>query len=194
MIPTGFPRLLKFRKALDTVVPCRLEADDMEVPMTLARCTIVLVLSLAAFAVPAQAESTSESDIGWYGWGIRGGLADDPDQGLFGFHFNLGEFTRNLRFQPDVQVGFGDDQTTVFVTAPVHYRFIVGRSFAPYAGGGVTLGWVDVDNRDSEFEAGVRAIGGLDWTKDGKGFFVELSLGFGDVHDVQILAAWSFGR
>ena len=186
--------MLKFRETPDTVLSLRLEADAMEDPIMLARCSITLLLTLAVFAVPAQAESTSDSDIGWYGWGIRGGLADDPDQGLLGVHFNLGEFTRNLRFQPDVQIGFGDDQTTLFATAPVHYRFVVGRSFTPYAGGGVTLGWVDVDHFGSEFEAGVRATGGLDWTQDGKGFFVEMSLGFGDVHDVQILAAWSFGR
>jgi len=163
--------------------------------MTYARCSIALLLFLAAFAVPAQAESSSsDSDIGWYGWGLRGGLADDPDQGLFGAHFNLGEFTRHLRFQPDVQIGFGDDHTTLFFTAPVYYRFFVGRSFTPYAGGGVTLGWVDVDGVGSEVEAGVRATGGLDWAKDGSGFLVELSLGFGDIHDVQILAGWSFGR
>jgi opacity protein-like surface antigen len=164
--------------------------------MTLARCSIALLLFLAALAVPAQAESSSsDSDIGWYGWGIRGGLADDPDQGLLGAHFNLGEFTRHLRFQPDVQFGFGDDHKTLFFTAPVHYRFVVGRSFTPYAGGGITFGWVDPDHRSgTDFEAGVRAIGGLDWTKDGTGFLLELNLGFGDIHDVQILAGWSFGQ
>ena len=139
------------------------------------------------------------SDIGWNGWGLRAGVSDDIDQVIGGAHFNLGEFVPHLRFQPDVQLGAGDDHTTIYGTAPVYYRFGTETRFTPYAGGGVTVGFVDRDlpagskADDTEFEIGGKVTGGLEWPKpDGQAFFVELSLGFGDVPDASILAAWTF--
>jgi len=139
------------------------------------------------------------SDIGWNGWGLRVGVTDDPDQVIGGAHFNLGEFVPHLRFQPDVQLGVGDDHTTLYATAPVYYRFDTDTRFTPYAGGGVSLGFVDRDlpsgsnADDTEFEAGFKVTGGLEWPRgQGQAFFVELSIGFGDVHDLAVLAAWSF--
>ncbi len=142
--------------------------------------------------------TSSSSDIGYHGWGLRAGVADDVDQVVGGAHFNLGEFVPRLRFQPDVQLGAGDDYTTLYATAPVYYRFGTETRFTPYAGGGVAVGFVEHDGSgggkdDTEFDAGVKATGGLEWPRpEGQAFFVELSLGFGDLHDVTILAAWSF--
>ena len=191
--------------------------------MTLRRCLIAI--ALVALAVPVSADSSNQSsednpshppkqsawmnntaqstgtssasspDIGWNGWGVRLGLADDVDQVLGGAQFNLGEFAKNIRFQPDVQLGTGDDFTTLFGTAPVYYRFDTSTSFTPYAGGGVSFGWVDNDRaNDTEFEVGGKATGGLEWPQAGgqQAFFVELSLGFGDVHDASVMAAWAF--
>lgn len=147
----------------------------------------------------SQRRNSSGSDIGYRGWGLRAGLADDIDQVLFGAHFNMGEFTRDLRFQPDVQLGVGDDHTTLFVTAPVYYRFVVDQAFAPYVGGGPTAGWIDHDRKggnggdDGDFEIGAKLTGGIEWSRSkGRAFLIELNLGFGDVHDVQALAGWSF--
>ena len=143
--------------------------------------------------------STGGTDIGWNGWGLRTGVSDDIDQVVGGVHFNLGEFARNLRFQPDVQLGSGDDHTTLYGTAPVYYRFGSGTGFTPYAGGGVSAGYVDRDlpagsnGDESDFEFGGKVTGGMEWPRpEGQAFFVELSLGFGDVHDAQLIAAWSF--
>ena len=143
--------------------------------------------------------STGGAEIGWNGWGLRAGFTDDIDQVVGGVHFNLGEFTHNLRFQPDVQLGSGDDHTTIYGTAPVYYRFGTGTRFTPYAGGGVSAGYVDRDlpvgsnGDDSDFEFGGKVTGGMEWPRsEGQAFFLELSLGFGDVHDAQIIAAWSF--
>jgi opacity protein-like surface antigen len=142
--------------------------------------------------------SNSSSGMGWQGWGLRAGLSSDVDQFVGGAHFNLGELASHLRFQPDVQLGAGDDVTTLYGTAPVYYRFESGRRMTPYAGGGLALGWVDADNgatnqSDSSFELGAKATGGLEWPrKEDQSFFLELSLGIGDVHDATILAAWTF--
>jgi opacity protein-like surface antigen len=139
------------------------------------------------------------SDIGWRGWGLRAGVADDVDQVVGGAHFNLGEFVPHLRFQPDVQLGSGDDHTTLYGTAPVYYRFGTETRFTPYAGGGVSMGFVDRDlpagsnADDTDFEIGGKVTGGMEWPRpEGQAFFLELSLGFGDVHDAQFLVAWSF--
>ncbi len=145
------------------------------------------------------AASTGGANIGWNGWGVRAGFTNDIDQVVGGAHFNLGEFAPNLRLQPDVQLGLGDDHTTIYGTAPVYYRFGTGTRFTPYAGGGVSLGYVDRDlpvgsnQDDSDFEFGGKATGGMEWPRpEGQAFFLELSLWFGDVHDAQIIAAWSF--
>ena len=157
--------------------------------MTFTRCTILIAVFALTFPVLA-----SGPEIGWNGWGVRIGLADDADQVLAGAHFNLGEFVDHLRLQPDVQLGTGDDFTTIYSTVPVYYRFDIDKGFTPYAGGGIALGWID--NRrvnDTDFEIGAKATGGLEWPqRDGQAFFVELSLGFGDVHDASVIAAWSF--
>lgn len=153
-------------------------------------CALIFV-SCLAFAVPALAEE--QTDIAYRGWGLRVGVSDSPDQVLGGFHVDLGEFVERLRFRPDLELGFGDDVKTLFATAPVHYRFDVDTRVKPYAGGGISLGWVDPDRGDSDFEIGFKATGGVEWPNaHGRAFFVELELGFGDVHDVQIVGGWAF--
>jgi len=143
--------------------------------------------------------SSYTSDIGYQGWGLRAGVASDVDQVVGGAHFNLGEFVPHLRFQPDVQLGIGDDHTTLYATAPVYYRFGTETRFTPYAGGGLSVGWVDRDkpasgnDDDSDFEVGGKVTGGLEWpSRDRQAFFIEVSFGFGDIHDATIVAGWSF--
>ncbi len=146
----------------------------------------------------AGASSSATAGIGWNGWGVRVGFASDADQVVGGAQFNLGEFVDNLRFQPDVELGAGDNVTTLYGTAPVYYRFQTASTMTPYAGGGLAMGFVDYDNPvtgkgDTSFEVGARATGGLEWGRgDNQAFFVEASLGFGDVHDFQIVGAWQF--
>ncbi len=155
-----------------------------------------LTASMKNTAQSSRVSSASSPNIGWKGWGVRLGLSDDVDQVLGGAHFNLGEVAKNFRIQPDVQLGTGDDSTTIFGTVPVYYRFDAGTAFIPYAGAGVSFGWVDDDrnNKHTEFEVGAKATGGLEWPQaDGQAFFVELSVGFGgEVHDATVMAAWSF--
>ena len=160
----------------------------------------ILMIALPALA-EESAQTSSSSDIGFRGWGVRAGVTDDPDQVVVGVQFDYGEFVRNLRFQPDVQAGFGDDATTLYATVPVYYRFNADQKFTPYAGGGIALGFIDVDlpagssGDDTSFEVGGRLTGGLEWDLSGGGeFAVELSLGFADIHDAQVVAVWNFGK
>ena len=166
------------------------------------RSTLLLtaLLALAAPAALAVDGSTSSDGFGWHSWGVRVGVASDADQVVGGAHVNFGEVVNHLRFQPDLQLGSGDDVTTLYGTAPLYYRFApFGSGMTPYAGGGLAVGWVDYDappgfeEDDSDVEVGGKATGGLEWERrGGQAMAVELSLGFGDVHDVQVVGCWSF--
>ena len=154
---------------------------------------LVVVLALIALAVPASAQ-----EMGFRGLGPRVGVTSDPDQVLGGMQFNFGEFVPHLRFQPNFEFATGDDYDIFSVTAPVHYRFTVQANVVPYAGGGLTLAYVNVDlphgDSDSEFEIAAKAIGGVEWPlSNGNAFFLELNVGIGDIQDVAVLAGWMFG-
>jgi hypothetical protein len=149
-----------------------------------------LVTALGSLATLAVA-----GDIGYRGWGPRVGLASDPDQALVGAHLDLGEFARDVRFWPNVELGLGDDHAVVALTAPVHYvwRDLSGTSAMPYAGGGIALAYVDPDEGDSDVELGGKIGGGAGWRlAGGTEFFAELNLGLGDIHDFEVVVGWLF--
>lgn len=144
-------------------------------------------------ALPAAASAA----MGFYGWGFRLGLADDPDQFVAGFQQDLGEIAEHLRFQPSLELGLGDDHTIVSATIPVHYRFETSASVTPYLGGGARLAWIDRDRPrggdDNELEISPVLVGGAEW-KLGKStdLLLELHLGGGDAHEAKIIVGWMF--
>jgi hypothetical protein len=151
----------------------------------------LIALALLALAVPASAQQ-----MGYYGLGPRVGVSNNPDQIVGGMQFNLGTFAPRLQFQPNFEVGIGDDWNIITVTAPVHYRFKVNANIVPYAGGGVTIGYRDHDvpNGDSDFDIALKGVGGVEWPlAAGNAFFLEMNVGFGDFQDQEILAGWMFG-
>ncbi len=159
----------------------------------LKKFLMVLALILVTCA-PCMAQ---ETDLKVNSWGLRLGVASDPDQLVGGAQWNLGEVARNLRFVPNFEVGVGDDATLVMVNTPVHYVFRDAQAaVTPYLGGGLTLGWIELDRgrrETSDFEIALEGVAGVEWMlRDGNRFFLELNLVFGDFHDAQLLAGWSF--
>ncbi len=155
-------------------------------------CALVLPAALG-LAAPSSAQ-----DIGYRGWGLRAGASDDPGQVVLGVHADFGEFIPNLRFQPNLEVGLGDDATIVSLTAPVFYRALINGDFTLYGGGGATLGAVDRDPEDgredegTEFEIAPMLAGGLEWPIAEGAFFGELALTGGDFATIKLVAGWSF--
>ena len=153
--------------------------------------------SLLAF-LALLASAASAADMGLYGWGLRIGVGDDPDQIVVGLHQDFGEFVENLRFQPSFDLGFGDDQTLVSLAIPVQYRF-PGSAATPYIGAGLQLTWVDRDlppgsrADDSEFDVSPLITGGIEWratrTDD---FLLEVQLAGGAAHDARVVVGWIF--
>jgi opacity protein-like surface antigen len=142
--------------------------------------TVIIMLISAGFATKAMAQE--ESEIRFDGWGIRLGLSSEPDQVYGGIHFNLGEFAKDVRFRPTVELGFGDDQTVLQMLTEVHYVFSKFRAWKPYLGGGLGLTYVnfygDHSGDTSDTEASLNAIGGVETElNQGKKFFFEFKLG-----------------
>jgi len=164
----------------------------------------------AAIGVTLIATVAPAADIGWYGWGPRVGIASDPDQVIAGAHFDLGEFTRNLRFQPSAEIGVGDDIVSFYGNAMTAYYFPVKGSVIPYAGAQLTAWLVDFDDDppgrgnndfDDEFddgfntEIGLAALGGIETRfKSGTRFLAELQLELTNHPEVKVMAGWTFGK
>ena len=145
---------------------------------------VITMLLFAGMATKALAQETSE--IRFEGWGIRAGLSSDPDQVYGGVHFNLGEFAKDVRFRPTVELGFGDDQTVLQLLGEVHYVFSKAQAWKPYVGGGLGLTYVNYDDdhrRDGSDTGGsLNAIGGIETElKQGMKLFFEFKLGL--AHD-----------
>jgi opacity protein-like surface antigen len=141
---------------------------------------VIIMLILAGFATKAMAQEMSE--VRFHGWGIRAGLSSDPDQVYGGVHFNLGEFTKDVRFRPTVELGFGDDQTVLQMLAEAHYVFSKFRVWKPYLGGGLGLTYVNYDDDhpgdDSDTEGSLNLIGGIETElNQGMKLFFEFKLG-----------------
>jgi opacity protein-like surface antigen len=159
---------------------------------------VLFVLLTSAGAAPAMAQGTQ--GIRWEGWGVRFGLSADPDQVYGGVHFNLGEFARDVRFRPTLELGFGDDVTLFQALAEVHYVFSKVQVWKPYVGGGAGLTVADVDDDDrgrgddSDTEFSLAGVGGVETRlKSGNGFMLELKIGFGDNDpDAKFAVGWSF--
>ncbi len=163
--------------------------------------SLLVLIALLGLATPALAQGAGAKGprIGWNGWGVQVGVTSDPDQIFGGVHFNLGEFARDVRFRPTVDIGVGDDATLLSATADVFYVFSKVQVWKPYVGGGVGLSYVTLDNvppgiDDSDTDIAFLALGGVETKlKSGTKFFLEGKVGLGDNDpDLKVGAGWSW--
>ena len=146
---------------------------------------VFLILS-----APASAQGSDPSSFS-----IRVGLGNEPDQIIAGANFLETEIANNVYLEPNAELGVGDDYLILSGTAPFHYRFQTSAKVQPYAGGGVIVGLARVDknnNDDTNLEIGLRATGGIFFNAGNTEMFAEVSLVFGDLHDIQAMVGWRF--
>ncbi|MBN1848759.1 MAG: hypothetical protein JW932_09255 [Deltaproteobacteria bacterium] len=149
----------------------------------------ILIFVFAVFSTDTEAQGLE--GIAYTGWGVRAGVSSDPDQGYAGLHFNLGEFAKDVRFRPSLELGMGDDQTIIQMMGEVHYVFSKVQVWKPYIGGGLGLTYIDYDDhhyrRDDDTEMTFTPIGGIETSINEKtNLFFELKLGLaGDHPDVK---------
>ncbi|MGH9337194.1 MAG: hypothetical protein ACRD21_25900, partial [Vicinamibacteria bacterium] len=64
-----------------------------------------------AFALSASLISVAPAfseELGVRSYGLRGGISANPDQFLFGAHFDAGRLSERIRVQPSFELGFGN--------------------------------------------------------------------------------------
>ena len=157
------------------------------------RCVVRLVaISLAVFL--AGSSLAEAQGISFRGWGPRFGISSDPDQVVVGAHWDLGEFTKNLRFQPTVQLGYGDNQWLVSAAAGALYFFPVDGDWKPYAGGELGIVYQNFDGKKgNDTGIALNAVGGVETgLKKGRRFLMELKLGITEDPKIQVLVGWTF--
>jgi len=155
----------------------------MKTRQSLSHLAIVTLIALGASA-PSLADNA---------WGVRVGISDDPDQIVGGVDWDLGTIVDRWRWQPSVEIGFGDDVKTAAGNLLAAYRFRPQRDFAPYLGAQLSAVYYDIDNGGNETEIGPAFVAGFDTPlSSNRRFRLELQLGFGDIPDAKVMAGWSF--
>jgi hypothetical protein len=145
---------------------------------TLWPATIIAVL-LTAGSASAQS------------FGVRAGASVDPDQFYFGGHLETDPLIDRLHFKPNLEIGVGDDVTTLAVNMEVVYKVPLRRQpWTFYAGGGPAINYFNRENR-SDTEPGLNLLAGL---QHENGFFFEVKGGLFDSPDLKFGVGYVFGR
>jgi len=136
-----------------------------------------LLITAALISCLAWA-STAHADV--YG-GFRVGFSSSPDQVLVGGQFELSPVAENLYIIPSGEVGFGDHATTLSFNGDIQYRFEVHSEVRPYAGGGISVYYVNVDGGGSDTNLGADVLGGIFFNRNSSNpMFVDVKLGLTD--------------
>lgn len=140
---------------------------------------------LAAWpAAPALAQN---------GPGIRGGFGANPDQFFFGGHYVTAPIWDRVRFQPNVEAGFGDDRTVVAFNIEFAYWIPASRDWDVYVGGGPAMNlysWDDGGHGDhDDLEPGMTVVAGL---RRRGGLFFEMKVGAFDSPEFKLAVGYTF--
>ena len=163
-----------------------------------ALCGSLAILLLAALAVPGALAQESYNQPGFRGWGPRLGATVDPDQVHFGLHVDVGNFAEHIRFEPNFELGFGDNVTLAAINFDALYRFASNWDvWSPYLGGGLGVNTYSFDiegvGNHSETELGVNLIGGIErGLASGDRFFIVGKIGLADAPDFKVTVGWTF--
>ena len=160
----------------------------------------LLVLCALGALVPLTAQA--KGPVG-NAYGVRLGFSTSPDQLVLGGQMSIGEVAPSLSFDPNVELGFGDNTTIIGFNLDMHYHFdLSNSSWRPYIGAGAGINFVSFDvppgvgADDSETDvAGAFIFGAGVPTKGGNRFFTEAKLGLGSsAPDFKLLVGWNFGK
>jgi hypothetical protein len=146
--------------------------------MRVALRNIVLSLCLAAVASAAVPASAAAQ-----GLGVRAGASVDPDQFYFGGHYESRPLVEQLHFKPNVELGIGDDITTLGLNLEFVYKIPIDDSpWRIYAGGGPAVNFYSFNNNSST-EGGLNVLLGAETEQ---GLFFEIKLGALNSPDVKV--------
>jgi hypothetical protein len=109
--------------------------------------------------------------------GVRFGISIDPEQVYFGGHMESGPLIEELRFRPNIEIGFGSDLTIVGLNGEFVWPFPLQNGDTIYAGAGPAINIINVDAgvvSDTRVEPGFNFLIGYEFEED---FFAELKIG-----------------
>ena len=134
-----------------------------------------LVAGLMFCATPANAQT----------FGVRAGASADPDQFFIGGHVETKPLIKNLTFRPNVEIGFGDDVTTVAINIEFAYWIpLNNKPWRLYVGGGPAANIYDCD-----LEGGFNLLVGA---QHNGGLFGEFKVGLIDSPEVKFTVGYAF--
>ena len=133
-----------------------------------------------ALAPPAAAQN---------GPGVRAGLSASPDQFFIGGHYVTQPLVDRLRFQPNVEAGFGSDSTLVAFNVEVGFWMRLNPDWQVYVGGGPAMNVYSSDRHDgSDVAPGFNVLAGV---RRRGGLFFELKVGVLDSPDVKLAVGYT---
>jgi hypothetical protein len=150
------------------------------------RTTLAAIAFISLVAIGASSAAAS-------GFGPRFGVTIDPDQVHAGLQFHAARITPHWSFVPGFDVGVGDD--AIGVSGNFDFKYVFGQGPArwrPFLGGGPGIFFLDEDGDDSETDAGVNFLGGMQTPTRSGLFFAEMRLGLIQEPDVKFTVGWMF--
>jgi hypothetical protein len=147
----------------------------------LGRFAVAGLIATAVLALPAAAHAQQ-------GFGVRAGYSSDPDQFYFGGHAGVGPLVSHLWFRPNVEIGLGNNVTTIALNAEVAWWFPSKGAWKPYLGAGPALNIYDSDG-GSDTEGGVNFLFGVEHRG---GFFGEFKVGAFDSPEIKFGIGYTF--
>lgn len=124
------------------------------------RLVTMLVLAVSMPALVYGQEKSSSGTTGTIG--LRAGFSLEPDQFVLGGQVALGKKLGIARIVPSVDVGFGNEITTIAFNADAQFRLNVEDSkVALYLGAGPTVLYYDPEGGNSAWELGLSLLAGI---------------------------------
>ncbi len=149
---------------------------------------VAVCLLAACLAGSSSARALAQS-----GPGVRGGFSANPDQFFIGGHYVTAPIWDQVRFQPNVEAGFGDDRTVVAFNLEFAYWISASRDWHVYFGGGPAMNlhsWDDKNHGDNDdLGPGLTVLAGL---RRRGGLFFEMKVGAFDSPDFKLAVGYTF--
>ena len=148
--------------------------------------TLFVLLAAGWLSAVAWVQPVSAQD----GPGLRAGFSASPDQFYFGGHYVTRPIWDRLRFQPNVEAGFGDDRTVVAIAMEFGYWMPVSPDWQAYVSGGPAMN-ISSSNGKSGDDVGPGLTVGVGLRRRG-GLFFEMKVGAFDSPDFKLAVGYTF--
>ena len=128
------------------------------------------------------------------GIGFQAGATVDPEQFVFGTHFESGDITRGFRFKPAIEGGFSSGFSLVTINLEFLYHIPLGRSgWSLYQGGGPAIVLLRVEEPVDDLSVHAGGVLTFGFAHEG-GFFTDFKFGGGDSPELKFVAGYTFRK